>query len=68
MSYVAVPAGDGKGTVVTLSVTVPNTVAGTGFATRTKASTGPWGTGTVYSTATGTSGSVMQMRFTLDVA
>ncbi|HEU5316694.1 MAG TPA: hypothetical protein VFX49_11330 [Chloroflexota bacterium] len=65
VSYSA-QAADGGKTLVKMDVTVPNDLFGSGFATRTKISTGPMGTLDVLSTAEGTSGRVMRLQFTLD--
>lgn len=62
-----VQAGTGAGTDVEIEVTVPDDAVATGFATRTTASTLPWGAGTVLATDTGKSGQVMKLRFSLDV-
>ena len=52
---------------VTVNVTVPNDLFGSGFPTRAAVSSGPMGTGTIYATAEGTSGSSMRLRFTLPI-
>jgi hypothetical protein len=57
----------GKATRVTITVTVPDDLFGRGFATRAAASSGPLGTGTVYATAEGRSGTAMVLRFTLPI-
>ena len=68
--YTAHPGPGGRGTVVDLAVTVPHIglLSRGSFATRTVVSSGPFGTGTVYGRATGTSGRVMHVTFTLPVA
>jgi len=50
-----------------VTVAVPDDPFGRGFPVRAAASTGPLGTGTVYATAEGVSGTAMTLRFTLDV-
>jgi hypothetical protein len=57
----------GKATLVTVEVTVPNGLLGKRFETRTIASSLPLGTGTVYGTTTGSSGSEMTVQFKLPV-
>ena len=59
---------NGRTTLVTVSVTVPNDLLGRTFATRSIVSSGPLGLLKVYATTTGTSGSPMTMQFKLDVA
>ncbi len=66
ITYSARPTGDALGTIVQLSVAVPDDAFGRGFATRTVASTGPLGTGTIYGRASGASGGPMALTFTLD--
>lgn len=61
------PADGGKGTAVTLRVTVPTLLAGEPFPTRATASTGPLGTLTVLDRSEGTSGQAMVLRFKLAV-
>ncbi len=67
VSYTVQPVDGGKGTLVKMSVTVPNDIFGSGFPTRAKISTGPMGTLKVLATSTGNSGKPMNMQFTLDV-
>jgi hypothetical protein len=62
-----VKAIDG-GSLVTVSVTVPNGLLGTRFATRSVISSGPLGLFKVYASTTGTSGTAMTMQFTLNGA
>ncbi len=64
VSYTAKPSG--KGTLVDVTVTVPNDVFATGFLTRVKISSGPWGTLKVYGVDDGTSGKAMRVSFHLD--
>jgi hypothetical protein len=64
-SYTATPAPGG--TQVVVSVTVPSGPEGARFPTRLTASAGPWGTLTVYGTATGTAGAPMTVPFHLGV-
>jgi hypothetical protein len=65
MSYKAAPAGDGRSTKVTVSVTVPPSLLAQLFATRDTVSTGAFGTGWVYANGTGVSGSAMLSTFQL---
>lgn len=58
----------GTASLVTVSVTVPNGLLGTRFATRSVVSSGPLGLLKVYATTTGMSGSAMTMQFKLNVA
>jgi hypothetical protein len=64
--YTVTPAQGG--TQVTLSVTVPNGLGGASFPTRVQVSSEVWGTGTIYGTASGTSGAPMTVRFFLPVS
>jgi hypothetical protein len=64
--YTVQPADGGRKTLVDMEVTVPNGLYGSGFATRTKISTGPMGTLTVLAAGEGVSGSAMRVQFTLD--
>ncbi len=59
---------NGRASMVTVSVTVPNALLGRTFATRSIVSSGPLGLLKVYATTTGTSGTPMTMQFKLDVA
>jgi hypothetical protein len=61
------PADGGRATLVKMEVVVPDDAFGTGFPTRTTASSGPFKTLTVYDSATGTSGAPMRLQFKLDV-
>ena len=54
-------------TLVRVEVTVPDDAFGSAFPTRTKASSGPQATGTVYASTSGVSGQPMRLDFTLDV-
>jgi hypothetical protein len=65
MSYSAAPVSDGHGTLVRLDVVVPGDQFATDYATRSKISSGPLGSGTLYATTTGWSNKVMQMSFVL---
>lgn len=58
----------GTASLVTVSVTVPNGLLGTRFATRSVVSSGPLGLLKIYASTTGTSGTAMTMQFTLSVA
>jgi hypothetical protein len=66
------PTKQGRATQVTITVLIPNDGtrdgAGETFRTRSVVSTRPGGSGTVLATASGRSGTVMTLRFTLDVA
>ena len=66
VSYTVQPADGGTKTLVKLEVTVPNGLFGSGFATRTKISTGPMGTLKVLAATEGVSGRAMKVQFTLD--
>ena len=57
----------GTATLVTVSVTVPNSLFGRTFPTRSVVSSGPLGLLKTYATGTGTSGSPMVLRFKLPV-
>jgi hypothetical protein len=61
-------ASGGQGTSVTINVLVRDDPLGGTFKTRTVASTGVGGTGAVYDTASGHSGKVMALQFTLNVS
>lgn len=67
MGYTASSAQSGKGTAVTVSVTVADDAFATSFPTRAGVSTGPFLTGQVYGQAEGTSGHTMQIHFNLPV-
>ena len=67
MKWTVEPARQGTATLVRLDVTVPNGLLGVRFPTRTTASSGPLGTGTVYAQVSGMSGEPMRATFTLDV-
>ena len=67
MAYSARPTNGGTATYVGLVVTVPNDTFGSGYLTRTKASSGPLGTGKLHGTAEGRAGSGMFMSFILPV-
>lgn len=58
----------GRGTLVKVRVLIPGDAFAGTFPTRTVASTGPLGTGTIYARADGSSGRTMTMTFTLPVA
>lgn len=64
-AYTVQPAAGG--TRVVVDVTVPDGPLGTAFPTRVTASSGPWGTLTVYGRAEGTSGRPMRVAFHLPV-
>ncbi len=64
VSYTAKPSG--QGTSVDVTVTVPNDAFATGFPTRVKFSSGPWGTLKVYGIGSGTSGKPMRVSFHLE--
>ena len=66
ISYTAQSAG--TSTLVRMAVIVPDDLVDSHFDTRTAVSTGPFQTGTVFSTATGNSGNAMYMQFTLAVS
>jgi hypothetical protein len=63
VEHTAVP--DNRGTKVTLSVTVPNTLGS--LDTRLTCSSGALGSGTVYGQTYGTTGTAMILQFRLDV-
>ena len=65
MAYTVKTVQAGRGTKVTLTVIVPDDVFGSGFDTRTRPSSGPLATGTLYGTAYGISGQAMIVEFTL---
>jgi hypothetical protein len=58
----------GTATLVTVTVTVPNTLLGRSFPCRSVITRGPAGLLDVYATATGVSGAPMVMTFTLPIA
>jgi hypothetical protein len=60
-------APGGRATRVTLSVLVPDDLAGRTFPVRAAASTGPLASGIVYAAATGVSGRALTLNFTLAV-
>ena len=68
--YTVHPGEDGHSTLVDMAITVPNLgiLSRGSFPTRTVVSSGPLGTGKVYGRATGISGAVMHVTFTLPVA
>src|SRR5258708_40178366 len=55
LSYTAMPTADGAATRVTVVVTVPPSLLARSFATRDTISTGPFGSGTIYASASGVS-------------
>jgi hypothetical protein len=57
----------GRATKVALMVLVPDDVFASGFPTRSAASSGPLGSGTIYDATSGISGQTMTLRFTLAV-
>jgi hypothetical protein len=65
ISYTAKSAG--TSTLVKLTVTVPDDLFDSHFASRTTASMGPLATGSVLASASGFSGAAMNMQFMLDV-
>jgi hypothetical protein len=65
VQHTAVP--DNGGTMVTLSVTVPDGLLSDSYQTRLTCSSGALGTGTVYGSTEGTSGRAMQLAFRLNV-
>lgn len=67
ISYTVQPADGGRATRVKMIVRVPNDAFGTGFKTRTTASSGPLKTGTIFDRASGVSGKNMYMSFVLRV-
>ena len=56
-----------RATLVTVTVVVPNDLFARGFPTRAAVSGGPLGSGTLYASTEGESGSPMVLRFTLHV-
>ena len=60
-------ADGGKSTLVTVKVTVPNSLLSKNFDTRFKVSSGPIGLLKEYATATGVSGQTMTAQFKLPV-
>ncbi len=64
MDYTAAPVRSGSATRVDVSVMVP-TLLDSPFPTRVVISTGPLGSGSVYSQVSGTSGQVMNATFIL---
>ena len=67
ITYTVEPAREGTATPVRIAVAVPNDAFGEGFDTRTKASSGPLGSGTLHSAAEGIAGKSMKLSFTVDV-
>jgi hypothetical protein len=67
ITHTAQSVDGGKATLVTVKVTVPNGLLGRRFETRTVVSSFLLGTGTVYGTKTGWSGSEMAVQFKLPV-
>jgi hypothetical protein len=65
LSYSAISTSGGAGTKVTVVVTVPPSLLNPSFATRATVSTGAFGTGTIYATASGVSGDPMTSKFQL---
>jgi hypothetical protein len=58
----------GAATQIELSTVVPcDPLIGCQFNTRCIPSSGPWGTGTVYGSASSTAGNVMTVKFTVNV-
>ena len=66
LSYVASPTADGSKTLVTVTVLVSNDLFDSPFATTSTVSSGPMATGTIYASASGTSGHTLKMTFVLD--
>jgi len=64
-SYTAVPKSNGAATRVSVFVTVPASLLDPFFATRVIVSSGPYGTGTVYSRVQGVSSEQMASVFDL---
>jgi hypothetical protein len=67
ITYTTRPEREGTATSVRMTVLVPNDGFAHGFAARTKASSGPLGSGTLHAAAEGIAGKPMQMSFTLNV-
>jgi hypothetical protein len=65
--YSAEPTRSGEGTIVRLDVLVRDDLFAERFETRTTVSSGPLKTGAIHGEAYGESGSVMRVRFRLDV-
>jgi len=63
-----VPANGGKATKVTIDVLIRDDASNANFKTRTVASSGLGGTGTVFDTASGRSGKALVLQFTLNVS
>ncbi len=61
------PANDGTATLVNMSVTVRRTLLTGSTPTKVSVTSGLWGTGTVYGSATGTAGTPMPVQFLLPV-
>ena len=66
LRYTASPTANGSRTLVTVTVFVPNDLFGSPFATMSTVSSGPLATGTIYASASGTSGQSLKMTFVLD--
>ena len=64
-AYTAAPKSNGAATRVSVFVTVPALLLDPSFATRVIISSGPYGTGTVYSRVDGVSGKEMTSVFDL---
>ena len=58
----------GGATHVDMTVEVPNDLFASGFPTRATVSSGPFKTGTIYASATGTAGEPMRLVFQLSVS
>jgi hypothetical protein len=67
VNYTTKSVNGGRSTQVTMKITIPNDLFGSGFPTRAKISTGPMGTLNVLGTTTGNAGSAMTVQFTIDV-
>jgi hypothetical protein len=67
MSYTAKSVQSGDATKVTVTSNVPCDALGSGWATRTRPSTGAFGTGTLYGEAYGVCGQDLTVTFTLPV-
>jgi hypothetical protein len=67
MTYTAKSVQSGAATKVTVTSNVPCDAFGTGWATRTRPSTGPFGTGTLYGEAYGLCGQDLSVTFTVPV-
>lgn len=66
LSYTTSAISNQTKTLVTVTVFVSNDLFSSSFATMSTVSSGPLATGTIYATATGTSGQAMTMTFVLD--